>query len=192
MNKVYPEWVQKHRRKGTTIKKVGKNYYLYKHSSKRVPGKKYPVPVDTYIGRITQEGVVKSEIKKVDTAKAQVIVKEYGFSYSVERLCTKEWKEILGNCWRDVLDTIILKESPESYISGLRDYPGQLDPHIQLAAQKSSLIHRIKNAYGVTWADLQTLSTIYLVSISGRKYISAVSENQQEILDRLGITMEVY
>ena len=192
MNKVYPEWVQKHRRKGTTIKKVGNNYYLYKHSSKRVPGKKYPVPVDTYIGRITQEGVVKSEIKKVDTAKAQVIVKEYGFSYSVERLCTKEWKEILGNCWQDVLDTIILKESPESYISGLRDYPRQLDPHIQLAAQKSSLIRRIKNAYGVTWADLQTLSTIYLVSISGRKYISAVSENQQEILDRLGITMEVY
>ena len=134
MNKVYPEWVQKHRRKGTTIKKVGNNYYLYKHSSKRVPGKKYPVPVDTYIGRITQEGVVKSEIKKVDTAKAQVIVKEYGFSYSVERLCTKEWKEILGNCWQDVLDTIILKESPESYISGLRDDPGQLDPHIQLAA----------------------------------------------------------
>ena len=192
MNKVYPEWVQQHKRKGTTIKKVGNNYYLYKHSSKRVPGKKYPVPVDTYIGRITQEGVVKSEIKKVDTAKAQVIVKEYGFSYSVERLCTKERKEILGNCWRDVLDTIILKESPESYISGLRDYPGQLDPHIQLAAQKSSLIRRIKNAYGVTWADLQTLSTIYLVSISGRKYISAVSENQQEILDRLGITMEVY
>ena len=110
----------------------------------------------------------------------------------MERLCTKEWKEILGNCWRDVLDTIILKESPESYISGLRDYPGQLDPHIQLAAQKSSLIRRIKNAYGVSWTELQTLSTIYLVSISGRKYISAVSESQQEILDRLGVTMEVH
>ena len=192
MNKVYPEWVQQHKRKGTTIKKVGNNYYLYKHSSKRVPGKKYPVPVDTYIGRITQEGVVESEIKKVDTAKVHVVVKEYGFSYSVERLCTKEWKEILGNCWRDVLDTIILKESPESYISGLRDYPGQLDPHIQLAAQKSSLIRRIKNAYGVSWTELQTLSTIYLVSISGRKYISAVSESQQEILDRLGVTMEVH
>lgn len=192
MNKVYPEWVQQHKRKGTTIKKVGNNYYLYKHSSKRVPGKKYPVPVDTYIGRITQEGVVESEIKKVDTAKVHVVVKEYGFSYSVERLCTKEWKEILGNCWQDVLDTIILKESPESYISGIRDVPGQLDPHIQLAAQKSSLIRRIKNAYGVSWTELQTLSTIYLVSISGRKYISAVSESQQEILDRLGVTMEVH
>ena len=192
MNKVYPEWVQQHKRKGTTIKKVGNNYYLYKHSSKRVPGKKYPIPVDTYIGRITQEGVVESEIKKVDTAKVHVVVKEYGFSYSVERLCTKEWKEILGNCWQDVLDTIILKESPESYISGIRDVPGQLDPHIQLAAQKSSLIRRIKNAYGVSWTELQTLSTIYLVSISGRKYISAVSESQQEILDRLGVTMEVH
>ena len=43
--KVYPEWVQAQKRKGTTIKKVGDNYYLYKHSSKRVPGKKYPVPL---------------------------------------------------------------------------------------------------------------------------------------------------
>ena len=53
--KVYPDWVQKYREKGTTVKKVGNNFYLYRHSSKRVPGKKYPVPVDTYIGKITPD-----------------------------------------------------------------------------------------------------------------------------------------
>ena len=37
---IYPEWVQAQRTKGTTVKKVGNNYYLYKHSSKRLPGKK--------------------------------------------------------------------------------------------------------------------------------------------------------
>ena len=47
---VYPEWVQQQRIKGTTVKKVGNTYYLYKRTSKRVPGKKYPQPVDTYIG----------------------------------------------------------------------------------------------------------------------------------------------
>ena len=45
---VYPEWVQQQRIKGTTVKKVGNTYYLYKRTSKRIPGKKYPQPVDTY------------------------------------------------------------------------------------------------------------------------------------------------
>ena len=48
--KVYPEWVQQHKTKGTAIKKVGTKYYLYKHTSKRVPGKKYPQPVDFHSG----------------------------------------------------------------------------------------------------------------------------------------------
>lgn len=40
--KVYPGWVLAYRTRGTAVKKVGTNYYLYKHTSKRVPGKKYP------------------------------------------------------------------------------------------------------------------------------------------------------
>ena len=46
---VYPEWVQNYRTKGTTVKKIGNSYYLYKRTSRRVPGKKYPQPVDTYM-----------------------------------------------------------------------------------------------------------------------------------------------
>lgn len=56
---VYPEWVQEQRVKGTTVKKVGNTYYLYKRTSKRIPGKKYPQPVDTYIGIITPDGVIE-------------------------------------------------------------------------------------------------------------------------------------
>lgn len=62
--KKYPQWVQEQRTQGTTVKKKGDTYYLYKRTSKRVPGKKYPQPVDTYIGIITPEGVIKSEKKK--------------------------------------------------------------------------------------------------------------------------------
>lgn len=57
--KVYPDWVQEQRTKGTTVKKSGNNYYLYKHTSRRVRGKKNLVQVDTYIGRITPNGVEK-------------------------------------------------------------------------------------------------------------------------------------
>ena len=38
--KKYPDWVQKYRAKGTTVKKKGDSYYLYKRTSRRVKGKK--------------------------------------------------------------------------------------------------------------------------------------------------------
>lgn len=70
--KKYPDWVQKHRTKGTTVKKRGDSYYLYKRTSRRVKGKKYPQPVDTYIGVITPEGVIQSNKRKVDLTDAEV------------------------------------------------------------------------------------------------------------------------
>lgn len=66
---VYPDWVQAHKVRGTTVKKVGENYYLYKHTSKRVPGKKYPQPVDTYIGVITPDGVIESKKRRCPLPK---------------------------------------------------------------------------------------------------------------------------
>ena len=119
--KVYPDWVQKQKTTGTTVKKVGNNYYLYKHSSKRVPGKKNPVPVDTYIGKITPEGIEKSGLKKVVVNEAEAIVKEYG----------------------------------------------------------------------VDFKELRQLSSIYMVSVSGKKLVSKISEEQKELLESLDLKLEV-
>lgn len=189
--RVYPEWVQKYRAQGTTVKKVGDNYYLYKHSSKRVPGKKNPVPKDVYIGRITPEGVVKSGSKKVNAETGAVIVKEFGFTTAMEMLCTQGWKDPLGKDWRAVLDRIILSESPESYITEVRNVSDELDPHIQFGAQKSSFQRRMKNESGVEIKDLKPLLTIYIVRIGGKNVLSRVSQEQSELLARLGIKLEV-
>lgn len=89
--KVYPEWVQQQRIKGTTVKKVGNTYYLYKRTSKRVPGKKYPQPVDTYIGIITPDGII--ERKRRQLATTSIKVKEYGFSKAVWDSCPDDWKK---------------------------------------------------------------------------------------------------
>lgn len=189
--KVYPEWVQKQKTTGTTVKKVGNNYYLYKHSSKRVPGKKYPVPSDTYIGKITPEGVERSGSKKVDTNDAEVTVKEYGFSRSVELLCPAGWKEPLGKEWQEVLDFIIVRESPESYITQIRKVPESLEPHVQLGAQKAALQRRIKKEYGIDLKDLRLLSTIYIVSVAGKDILSKMTGEQKGLLERLGLKLEV-
>lgn len=189
--KVYPDWVQEQRTTGTTVKKVGNNYYLYKHSSKRVKGKKNPVPVDTYIGKITPCGIERGSSKKVDVNDTDVIVMEYGFSRSVELLCPIGWKEPLGRDWQGVLDYIIVRESPESYIQQVREVPGSLDPHIQLGAQKAALQRRMKKEYGVDFKELGQLTTIYLVSVTGRMLLSRISDGQRALLEQLGLKLEV-
>ena len=188
--KVYPDWVQKQKTTGTTVKKVGNNYYLYKHSSKRVRGKKNPVPVDTYIGKITPEGIEKSGSKKVVVNNAEVIVKEYGFSRAVEVLCPTGWKEPLGKNWQEVLDYIIVRESPESYIPQIREVPQLLDTHIQLGAQKTALQRRMRKEHGVDFKELRQLSSIYMVSVSGKKLVSKISEEQKKLLERLDLEVD--
>lgn len=187
--KVYPDWVQEYRTRGTTVKKKGEKYYLYKRTSRRVPGKKYPQPVDSYIGIITPEGIIKSNKKKITLTDATV--KEFGFSRAVEILCPQSWKEPLGKEWMRVLDFIILKESAESYISAEREVPEILNPHIQYGAQKGSLMRRIQKESGADLKGLKSLSTIYLIYMDGNKIISKISEQQHEILERFHIDLEV-
>lgn len=59
--KIYPDWVEKEHVKGTSIKQIGENYYLYECTSKNVIGKSYPVSIQRYIGKITPEGLIKPE-----------------------------------------------------------------------------------------------------------------------------------
>lgn len=187
--KTYPDWVQEYRTRGTTVKKNGEKYYLYKRTSRRVPGKKYPQPVDTYIGVITPEGVQKSDKKKVRLTDASV--KEFGFSRAVEVLCPQSWKEPLGKAWQEVLDFIILKESAESYVATERGIAESLAPHIQYGAQKGSLMRRMQKESGADMKDLKKLSTIYLIYMDGNKIVSKISDEQQEILKRFHIDLEV-
>ena len=51
---VYPDWVEKYRGKGRTIRKVRNGYGLYACTSTYSPGQKYPKSVSTYLGMITE------------------------------------------------------------------------------------------------------------------------------------------
>ena len=174
---------------GDDRQKRGETYYLYKRTSRRVPGKKYPQPVDTYVGVITPAGVIESAKKKVNLTGA--VVREYGFSRALEVLCPQGWKDPLGENWKSVLDYVIMRESPESYVSEEREVPEELEPGVQYGAQKASLVRRIYKEWGVELDELRKLMTIYLIYLDGKKIISRISEEQAELLERLGISMEV-
>ena len=59
--KTYPDWVERHHTKGTSIKQIRDNYYLYSSTSKYVKGKPYPIGIQHYIGKITKDGLIEPE-----------------------------------------------------------------------------------------------------------------------------------
>lgn len=187
--KVYPDWVQAYKVRGTTIKKVGANYYLYQHTSKRIPGKKYPQPVDTYIGVITPEGVVKSRKKKLSLTGVEV--KEYGFSKALWLLCPENWKKPLGGDWEDILSIIIKKLSPETYLEKEGTIKSEEDFHYQFAAQMGSLSRKIYKEHGINLSDMELLKTIYLVYLEKETVVSKISEEQRGLLDKIGVNLEM-
>ena len=186
---VYPEWVQAYRTRGKTVKKVGNTYYLYKRTSRRVPGKKYPQPVDTYLGIITPEGVIESKKKKLSLTGIEV--REYGFSQALWQLCPKGWKQPLGDDWEDVFMIILQKWSPESYFMKERPPKKEEDYHYQFAAQMSSLSRRIYKEYGIELSELEQLKRIYLVYLDKETMVSRISEEQGKLLEKAGVDLEL-
>ena len=187
--KIYPDWVQAYKKRGTTIKKVGSNYYLYKHTSKRVPGKKYPQPVDTYIGVITPDGVRESRKKKLSLTDVEV--KEYGFSKALWLLCPQSWKKPLGDDWEDILTIITLKWSPESYLAKEREIKKEEDFRYQFGAQMGSLSRRIYKEHGVDVSELHKLDHIYLVYLEKETVVSRINDKQKLLLEKLGVNIEM-
>ena len=163
--KKYPDWVQKYRITGTTVKKRGDSYYLYKRTSRRVKREKVSAAgLNTYIGVITPEGVIQSNKRKVDLTDAEVW--EYGFSKAVWELCPDDWKKPLGDDWQDVLSIILLKQSPTSYIQKTRMMKKESDFRYQFAAQTASLSRRIYKKRGISLEGITSVRD-YLFSMPG-------------------------
>lgn len=92
-----PEWAEKYRKPGTTIKKIGNGYYLYSATSRKVAGKKHPVSIQNYLGRITEDGLVdaRMHIRIGDTQAKRLgdIIPDVGREYADIILLEyrKEW-----------------------------------------------------------------------------------------------------
>ena len=187
---VYPEWVLSQKGKGQTVKKVGNNYYLYKHSSKRVPGKKNPIPNDTFLGVITPDGIEYGTKAKVDTRS--ITVREYGFSYAMLKICPESWKAVQGKAHEEKLRAIIKSRAKNTYLDdNSKPIKSPAELRVQLGGLTSSLQRHLVDAYGLKLDDLQVLDTIYLIQMDEKSFISNISDAQQQILDRIQLKLEV-
>jgi hypothetical protein len=181
----YPEWVNQYKQKGTAVKKVGNSYYLYKATSKRVPGKKYPQPIHTYIGTITQDGLVVTAVRKISTETVHVY--ECGFSYTLSRIIPEKFRKDIGDEVRAnyAFLNIVRCFSPESYLLRDLDLPTMEDLHMSLSVQTK----KFERLAGVRLEELLVLSRIYLVETKECDMISAATPEMVELMAKMGVNI---
>jgi len=179
----YPDWVNAFKEKGTSVKKVGNEYYLYRSTSKRVPGKKYPQPLQEYIGVITKEGVIKSSVRKISTDRVKVY--EYGMSFVLQSLLPESF--LINSHDKETLHFsflhIVRHVSPKSYLLRNTDLPSLTDLHINLEMQ----LKRYERLAGISIEILRPLSELYLVETKECDMLSEITSEMNEILERLGV-----
>lgn len=79
----YPEWAEKYRGKGRTIRKVRDGYGLYECTSTYSPGQKYPKSRQTYLGMITEkDGFIPKKSEDQQTSHSSYYL-EYGLSHFI-------------------------------------------------------------------------------------------------------------
>lgn len=101
-----PDWVLKHKQKGTQVTKIGNNYYLYKVKSVWDPRKKRAKKItEKYLGKIAPEGIIKPKQERILESLQNISVKEFGASNlllkmnkdienSLKQIYPERWKEI--------------------------------------------------------------------------------------------------
>ena len=103
------------------------------------------------------------------------------------------------------ISVIIPAHNEEKYIKRCMDsikaadqrFPGNTEIIVvcnrctdQTGSIASSLQRHLKEKYSLTLDELQILDTIYIVEISGKKFISDINDEQQKLLDKLQIGIE--
>lgn len=80
----FPHWVLKHKEKGKEIRQIKGNYYLYQVRCVWNKERKRPQKLtESFLGRITETGLVKGERQQKDKIKqtvTNIAIKEYGIA----------------------------------------------------------------------------------------------------------------
>ena len=141
----YPEWVEKQRKPGTSIHCIRGKYYLYEVSSVYDKEKKRARAITgTYLGRITEEGLIPPRAKQQENSKYSV--KEFGASAALLKMGANiqtKLKEVFPKEADEMMTLAILRlveSSPFKRIGLLyeRSYLSELFPGLPMSSSSLS------------------------------------------------------
>lgn len=202
----YPDWVTKHKTKGTYINKVGDKYYLYAAHSERVKGTgKVKRVCDGYIGRITEdEGLIPAR----NSLKSPPESFEIGLSFAIIYM-TSDIASGLRKSYRKNGELIyccsILSFIYGTYSAGLYEgsyigirFPGMLIPTTPAPAIATGIergLRMLEDTLSKRLSDdykqfLALFPDIRLIKADGSYYLAGLKEEALGISERYGIKWE--
>jgi len=102
----YPDWVLKQKRKGTEIRKIRNNFYLYKVTSvwDKEKGRAKKI-TEKFLGTITHDGLVEPRHERVQASLNNIAVKEFGatnFLLEANDDIKERFKELYPDTWKEL------------------------------------------------------------------------------------------
>ena len=187
----YPDYIKENRPKGTVVKLVNGQYYVYKATSKRVPDKKYPVQiVEGLVGKIDAAGFHPMNSVRVNTDT--VIVRECGFTnylLSFEKNYVSESHTQGTANTKIIYRSIISYLSPNSYLRDDKDLQiRSIDELVELyGISLNQRITSIQKFIGIPFAKLEPLKYICNIRMGDIILSSTLTEEQVKLIEELGI-----
>lgn len=165
---VYPDWAEKFRGKGRTIRKVRNGYALFQCTSVYVKGAKYPKSVQKYLGMITEKD---GFIPKKSSADPDSYL-EYGLSHF-----------ILANFKRDLSRSVYGHPTDDILIAGIVYYMfGSVDDIFVLSTYAS------KGCEDEVLKRTRSGIAIHRLSAISKKISSLIEQKIPDGKDRLLLT----
>lgn len=169
----YPDWVEKYREKGKTIRKTAYGYGLYKCTSVYDPNKKYPVSKQEFLGMVYEDKGFVPKVGKVNNAYKYM---GYGLSYVISNNFNRDIRRASYDMNKNIINLGILKYIYGTYNETiiLSDYltytSTELTQYIKTANAKR--IDTIVKTINVSFAnkindvdDLNTLLSLLRLSV---------------------------
>jgi len=202
----YPDWVLKHKTKGTYINYQNGKYYLYAAHSERVPGtKKVRRVSDGYLGRITEkDGLIPPR----DKVSGDVLVYEYGLTATILSLCATIHTGLRRDFKRNadfIMSAAVLTVIHGDYDQRLFEHSflSVIYPDVSLAGQPTdkqlSALRRTvlmirdtlsSHFEGALPLIMDTFPYVHKVKINQRFYTEKLSDTVKDMKDRYHIIWE--
>lgn len=110
---VHPDWVLRQKTKGTEIRKIGSNYYLYKIRSEWNKDKKRAQKItEKFLGTITEEGLRKPKLERLIEAQKNICVKEFGATQFIKTESNdiiQNLKETFPDIWKEIFTFAVFR-----------------------------------------------------------------------------------
>lgn len=195
----HPDWVMKHKSKGTEIRKIGSNYYLYKIRSEWDKDKKRARKItEKFLGKITEEGLIKPKLERIIESQKNISVKEYGatrFITSESQDIIQNLKEVFPDSWKEIftfamfrfISSSPLKNVQEhyqgSYLSDLmpdaKASPKTLSNILHTIGQQRNLIKKFLSKY-IAQGESIAVDLTHVFSLSENMISATLGRNSEQ------------